>query len=94
MAVAFEPPDPDALLTLGEVAAIAGITRGTARAWCLSGRLPSSGGARGEPLVLRSDLELWLARRGPDGGRIRVLRDPRAGAEALGRLAAEVSGQL
>ena len=94
MAVAFEPPESDALLTLGEVAAIAGITRGTARAWCLSGRLPSSGGGHGEPLVRRSDLEVWLARRGPDGGRIRVLRDPRAGAEALGRLAAEVSGQL
>jgi len=94
MAVAFEPPDPDALLTLGEVAAAAGITRGTARAWCLSGRLPSIVGPGNEPLVLRSDLDAWLARRGPDGNRMRIVRDPRAGAEALRRLASEVSGQI
>jgi len=94
MAVAFEPPDPEALLSLGEVAATAGITRGTARAWCLSGRLPSVSGPRNEPLVRRTDLESWLRRRRPDGGTVRLLQDPRAGAEALGRLAAEVSGQL
>ena len=94
MAVAFEPPDHDALLSLGEVAAAAAITRGTARAWCVSGRLPSIAGPRDEPLVRRSDLDAWLARRGPDGNRMRLVRDPRAGAEALGRLAAEVSGQL
>ncbi|HEV7810897.1 MAG TPA: hypothetical protein VGO64_09875, partial [Candidatus Limnocylindrales bacterium] len=41
MAVAYEPSDPDALLGLAEVAAVAGITRATARAWCFSGRLPS-----------------------------------------------------
>ena len=94
MAVAFEPPDHDALLTLGEVAAAAGITRGTARAWCVSGRLPSVAGPREDPLVRRSDLDAWLARRRPDGARMRVLHDPKAGAEALGRLAAEVSGQI
>jgi diguanylate cyclase (GGDEF)-like protein len=94
MAVAFEPPDQDALLSLGDVAAAAGITRATARAWCLSGRLPSVVGPRNEPLVRRSDLDLWLARRGPDGNRMRVVRDPRAGAEALRRLASEVSGQI
>ncbi|HEX2756737.1 MAG TPA: diguanylate cyclase [Candidatus Limnocylindrales bacterium] len=94
MAVAFEPPDHDALLSLGDVAAAAGITRGTARAWCLSGRLPSVAGARNEPLVRRSDLESWLARRGPDGNRMPVFRDPRAGGEALRRLASEVSGQI
>jgi diguanylate cyclase (GGDEF)-like protein len=95
MAFAFEPPDVDSLLSLGEVAAAAGITRGTARAWCLSGRLPSIPGPRNEPLVRRSDLDAWLARRGSEGAaRMRIVRDPRAGAEALGRLAAEVSGQL
>jgi diguanylate cyclase (GGDEF)-like protein len=94
MAVAFEPPDHDALLSVGDVAAAAAITRGTARAWCLSGRLPSVVGPRNEPLVRRSDLDAWLARRGPDGGRIRVVRDPRAGADALRRLASEVSGQI
>ncbi|MBA2381484.1 MAG: GAF domain-containing protein, partial [Chloroflexi bacterium] len=94
MAVAFEPPEPDALLDLREVAAAAGITRATARAWCLSGRLPSIAGPADEPLVMRSDLDLWLARRGQDGNRMRVLRDPKAGAEALRRLAAEISGQL
>jgi diguanylate cyclase (GGDEF)-like protein len=94
MAVAFEPPDHDALLGLGDVATAAGITRATARAWCLSGRLPSVVGPRNEPLVRRSDLDVWLARRGPDGNRMRVVRDPRAGAEALRRLASEVSGQI
>jgi diguanylate cyclase (GGDEF)-like protein len=94
MAVAFEPPDHDALLSVGDVAAAAGITRGTARAWCLSGRLPSVVGPRNEPLVRRSDLDAWLARRGPDGGRMQVVRDPRAGADALRRLASEVSGQI
>jgi diguanylate cyclase (GGDEF)-like protein len=94
MAVAFEPPDHDPLLSVGEVAAAAGITRGTARAWCLSGRLPSVVGPRNEPLVRRTDLEAWLARRGPDGNRMRMIRDPRAGVDALRRLAAEVSGQL
>ncbi len=94
MAVAFEPPDPDALLSLGDVAAAAGITRGTARAWCVSGRLPSVAGPRDEPFVRRSDLDAWLVRRGPDGHRMRALRDPLAGAAALRRLASEVSGQL
>jgi len=94
MAVAFEPPDHDALLSVGDVAAAAGITRGTARAWCVSGRLPSVVGPNNEPLVRRSDLDAWLARRGPDGNRMRVVRDPRAGAEALRRLASEVSGQI
>jgi diguanylate cyclase (GGDEF)-like protein len=94
MAVAFEPPDPDALLSLGEVAAAAGITRGTARAWCLTGRLPSVAGPRREPLVRRSDLAVWLARHGPDGNGLRVVRDPKAGADALRRLASEVSGQI
>jgi diguanylate cyclase (GGDEF)-like protein len=94
MAVAFEPPDHDALLSLGDVAAAAGITRGTARAWCLSGRLPSVVGPRNEPLVRRSELDAWLARRGPDGNRMQVVRDPRAGADALRRLASEVSGEI
>ncbi len=94
MALAYMPLEPDAMLTLAEVAATAGITRATARAWCLSGRLPSVAGPRNEPLVRRADLDAWLARRGPDGGRMRVVRDPRAGAEALRRLASEVSGQL
>ncbi|HEY3165178.1 MAG TPA: GAF domain-containing protein, partial [Candidatus Limnocylindrales bacterium] len=94
MAVAFESADHDALLTLGQVAAAAGITRGTARAWCASGRLPSVVGPRNEPLVRRADLEMWLARRGPDGSRMRVVHDARAGAEALRRLASEVSGQF
>ncbi len=94
MAVAFEPPDPDVLLGLGEVATIAGITRGTARAWCLSGRLPSVSGPHSEPLVRRTDLDSWLIRRGTDSSHVRLLHDPRAGAAALGRLAAEISGQL
>ena len=94
MAVAYEPPDPDQLLDLDEAAAVAGITRATARAWCLSGRLPSVAGLRNEPLVRRSDLEGWLVRRGPEGPRARAIRDPRAGAEALRRLASEVSGQI
>ena len=94
MAVAFEPPDEDALLGLGDIAAAAGITRATARAWCLSGRLPSITGPRNEPRVRRSDLDAWLARRGPDGKRMRLIRDPQAGADALRRLASEVSGQI
>ena len=94
MAVAFEPPDDNALLGLGDVAAAGGITRATARAWCLSGRLPSVPGPRNEPLVRRSDLDAWLARRGPDGNQMRAVRDPRAGADALRRLASEVSGQI
>src|SRR6476661_1767105 len=94
MAVAFEPPDEDALLGLGDVAAATGITRATARAWCLSGRLPSVAGPGNEPLVRRSDLDAWLARRRPDGNRQVVIPDARAGADALRRLASEVSGQI
>ena len=94
MALAFEPPGHDPLLSVGDIAAAAGITRGTARAWCLSGRLPSVTGPRNEPLVRRSDLDAWLARRRPDGNRIRAVRDPKAGADALRRLASEVSGQI
>jgi len=94
MAVAYEPPDPDALLGIGEVAAAAGITRATARAWCFSGRLPSVAGARNEPLVRRRDLDLWLARRAAQSSPVQVARDPAASANALRRIAAEVSGQL
>src|SRR5919107_1134047 len=43
---------------------------------------------------MRSDLDALLARRGPDATRLRALRDPKAGAAALRRLAAEVSGQI
>ena len=94
MAVAYEPPDPDALLGLGEVAARAGITRATARAWCLSGRLPSVPGPRNEPLVRRRDLELWLSGRVAPVTPIQAVEDPAAGGDALRRLAAEVSSQL
>ena len=94
MAVAYEPPDPDALLGIGEVAAAAGITRATARAWCFSGRLPSVAGARNEPLVRRRDLDLWLARRAAQSNSVQVAHDPAASANALRRIAAEVSGQL
>src|SRR6185436_5345981 len=94
MAVAYEPADPDALLGLGEVAALAGITRATARAWCFSGRLPSVPGPRNEPRVRRRDLELWLARRAAPAAPIQAVDDPAAGGDALRRLAAEVSSQL
>ncbi|HET9613993.1 MAG TPA: diguanylate cyclase [Candidatus Limnocylindrales bacterium] len=94
MALAYEPPDPDALLGLGDVAAAAGISRATARAWCFSGRLPSVPGPANEPLVRRRDLETWLRRRSARAGRVQVVRDPAAGADALRRLAAEVSGRL
>ena len=94
MAVAFETPDPDALLALHEVAAAAGTTRGTVRAWCESGRLPSIVGARDEMFVRRADLDAWLAGQRSGRTRVRVVRDALAGAEALRRLAAEVSGDL
>jgi diguanylate cyclase (GGDEF)-like protein len=94
MAVAYEPPDPDALLGLGEVAAIAGITRATARAWCFSGRLPSVTGPQSEPLVRRRDLDGWLSRRAPGRGHSQPTHDPLAGGDALRRLASEVSGRL
>ncbi|HEY7969667.1 MAG TPA: GAF domain-containing protein, partial [Candidatus Limnocylindrales bacterium] len=94
MAVAYEPPDPDALLGIGEVAARAGITRATARAWCFSGRLPSVPGPRNEPLVRRSDLDLWLSRRDASVTPIQAVADPTVGGDALRRLAAEVSSQL
>ena len=94
MAVAYEPPNPDALLGLAEIAAVAGITRATARAWCFSGRLPSVPGPRNEPLVRRGDLDIWLARRAEPAGGPQVVHDPVAGGDALRRLAAEVSGPL
>ncbi len=94
MAVAYEPPDPDALLGLGEVAAAAGITRATARAWCFSGRLPSVSGPNKEPLVRRADLETLMSRRTSTGAARTAVHDPDAGGDALRRLAAEVSGRL
>jgi diguanylate cyclase (GGDEF)-like protein len=94
MAVAYEPPDPDALLGLGEIAAAAGISRATAKAWCVSGRLPSVTGPRDEPLVRRRDLEAVLGHRALGGRPGGVASDPAAGAKALRRLASEVSGQL
>ncbi|HEY8437994.1 MAG TPA: diguanylate cyclase [Candidatus Limnocylindrales bacterium] len=93
MAVSYEPPDPDALLGLGDVAAAAGTTRATARAWCFSGRLPSVAGPRNEPLVRRRDLETWLRRRSNQTSR-QAGHDAVAGGDALRRLAAEVSGRL
>jgi diguanylate cyclase (GGDEF)-like protein len=94
MAFAFEPSDHDSLLGLQEVAAAAGITRGTARAWCESGRLPSVPGPRNEPLVKPADLRAWLARRRPADAHGTVVHDAMAGAKALRKLAAEVSGRL
>ncbi|MEA2517982.1 MAG: hypothetical protein QOF49_62, partial [Chloroflexota bacterium] len=94
MALAYEHPDHESLLGLQEVAAAAGITRGTARAWCESGRLPSIAGPRNEPLVRPADLRAWLARRRPVDDPGRVVQDAMAGADALRKLAAEVSGRL
>ncbi|HUQ78214.1 MAG TPA: EAL domain-containing protein [Patescibacteria group bacterium] len=94
MALAYESPDHDPLLDLQEVAAAAGITRGTARAWCESGRLPSIPGPRDEPLVRSTDLRAWLARRRPADARGRDVHDALAGSDALRKLAAEVSGRL
>ena len=94
MAAAYEPPDPGPLLGLDEIGAVAGVTRGTARAWCESGHLPSICGPSDESLVRRADLEAWLRDRRPAGARVRVIRDATAGADALRRLAAEVSGEI
>ncbi len=94
MALAYESSKPDSLLSLQEVAAAAGITRGTARAWCESGRLPSIPGPHNEPVVRAADLRAWLARRRPADARRTIAHDALAGADALQRLAAEVSGRL
>jgi len=94
MAVAYEPPDPDPLLGLGEIAAAAGISRATAKAWCVSGRLPWVTGPLDEPLVRRRDLDAVLVRRAASRRAMDAANDPTAGANALRRLASEVSGQL
>ena len=65
MALSARTPTPSDLLTLEEAATIANVHRETVRAWCVSGRLPSSAGAgRGERRVRRTDLETVLAERG------------------------------
>ena len=64
MAVAFEPADPDALLGLADVAAVAGITRGHGPGVVLlSGRLPSIMGRGTSRSSGGRDLDTWLARR-------------------------------
>ncbi|MEW5991313.1 MAG: EAL domain-containing protein [Chloroflexota bacterium] len=103
MALAARSTPRGQLLTLEEAAAIAGVRLATIRAWCASGRLPSSGGERrGTRRVRRSDLERALAERRrprrttvpPPETVLRQLprrREPR-GDTALRRLAAELSG--
>jgi diguanylate cyclase (GGDEF)-like protein/excisionase family DNA binding protein len=65
MALSTRTPTPSDLLTLEEAATLANVHRETVRAWCVSGRLPSSAGAgRGGRRVRRTDLESVLADRG------------------------------
>jgi diguanylate cyclase (GGDEF)-like protein/excisionase family DNA binding protein len=57
--------DPDTQpMTLAQAASLAGVSRGTLRRWCTSGRLPSVVGVRrGERRVRREDLERHLDSR-------------------------------
>ena len=62
MVGAFDESADSALLTLTQAAALAGVSRSTIRAWCLSGKLPSvAGPGRGERLVHRDAIEAHLA---------------------------------
>jgi len=64
MALSARPPTPPDLLTIEEAAAVARVHRATVRAWCASGRLPSTAGVnRGTRRVRRTDLEAVLAER-------------------------------
>ncbi len=93
-------PTPTDLLTLEEAAALARVHRSTVRAWCASGRLPSSSGARrGSRRVRRSDLETVLAERTSptdglpaDGPAAPSASGGSRGGDALRRLASELSG--
>ena len=72
MALAYEPPDPDPLLGLQEIAAAAGITRrplmggecGASKNYCAC-VFPSSGASR--VLASHQDVELPLQLRHPLG---------------------------
>jgi diguanylate cyclase (GGDEF)-like protein len=62
--LAFDRLSERSLLGLADVAAIAGVHRSTARAWCTSGRLPSIiVNERGERRVRATDLEAFIAAR-------------------------------
>ncbi|MBI3745533.1 MAG: diguanylate cyclase, partial [Chloroflexi bacterium] len=64
MALTARTPTPTDLLTIEEAATLARVHRDTVRAWCASGRLPSTAGAgRGTRRVRRTDLEAVLAER-------------------------------
>jgi diguanylate cyclase (GGDEF)-like protein len=69
MVVAFDRDAESTLLTLADVAAIAGVRRSLVRAWCSSGALPSTPGRRrGERTIRRADLDAFLASsRDPHG---------------------------
>jgi diguanylate cyclase (GGDEF)-like protein len=102
MALAARSTPMEDLLTLAEAAAVAHVHRDTVRAWCTTGRLPSTGGNhRGGRRVRRADLERALAarRRRPlatlselpaIGPRVRPNHDS-TGDDALRRLAADLS---
>ena len=62
MVGAFDRGADSALFTLAQAADLAGVSRGTVRAWCLGGKVPSvAGPRRGERLVHRDAIEAHLA---------------------------------
>ena len=88
----------DALLSLADAAALAGVHRNTVRGWCTAGRLPSIRvNARGERRVRRADLESLMdarARSPSPPVALRPVPDSRSRGDVLRRFAAQVSGQL
>ena len=107
---AFDEHAGSPLLTLAQAASLAGVSRSTVRGWCVSGTLPSVAGARGERLIRQRDLERHLSFVGARAGadempardasraatqpQLRLIREQRAGGEALRRIAADVSGPM
>jgi diguanylate cyclase (GGDEF)-like protein/excisionase family DNA binding protein len=105
MALAARPGPAAELITLAEAARLAGVHRDTVRAWVARGDLPSlRHGARHEFRLRRGDLERLMDGRAQrpiasreskpaNGAGVHRLRSVgRGGADALRRLASELSG--
>ena len=98
MVVAFDRHRDAARLTVAQASVLAGVRPATVRAWCASGKLVAvrvqrTETSRGEWRILRADLDWFLAAY-PRTIRPRRVEGDVTRAQALRRIASEISGKL
>jgi diguanylate cyclase (GGDEF)-like protein/excisionase family DNA binding protein len=98
LVVAFDRHRDAAMLTVAEAADLAGVRPATVRAWCAGGRLAAirvlrAEMGRGEWRIHQADLDRLLAAH-PRASRPRKVDGDMTRAQALRRIASEISGKL